>query len=185
MNRSAKAVFVVVSFVAAFVIIVPLATIPAFAQAKPTPADITLASNTQTGYQFIGFTTATTKGGAGMFAMNAMCANAFGLGARVCFSDEFLRSPVALPIGTPGSHYAWVYPTIVAVYYDPSQKQPVYVDASGVTGSINTLSCGQWTVNSSKGMGLVVATPKSDTTTFSLFGTAECLNSFNITCCAQ
>ncbi len=58
-------------------------------------------------YVFIGFSSGTTKGGAGYPGMNALCQDDFGDDARMATTLEYIVSPDA---SAPGATTAWIDP---------------------------------------------------------------------------
>ncbi len=87
---------------------------------------------------------AMTKGGVGVAALSALCADEYGPGARICTSEEVLLNTGSVAIDSD-TEVQWVLP----VFANGAFK---IFDVTGVEGQPTTLSCTGWRVNSSQGL---------------------------------
>jgi len=108
-------------------------------------------------YELVGFSSAMFNGGRGMFTYTRACQEDFGWQARMCESQEVLRT-TDLPADLVGS--AWLRPSSLP-------------DMSGVPGSAQLLTCTGWV---GTGSGLTV----DDTGGFS---SRDCTTPQAIACC--
>jgi hypothetical protein len=114
--------------------------------------------------QLVGFTTAVSKGGAGVRALTQACQSEFDATARMCKSTEVLET-VVWPATLTGA--AWLMPVFV-----PGING---TDASGVVaGSPAGLSCNAWTDDG--GVGLSVEASGS-------MRARDCGNTLSVACC--
>lgn len=96
-------------------------------------------------YEFVGFSSGTTKGGAGYPGMNALCQDDFGDDARMATTLEYIVSPEA---SAPGATTAWIDPIgpTSSTTCNGDWRSSVLGQASGLiveTGSLGrTADCG-------------------------------------------
>lgn len=100
-------------------------------------------------YQFVGFSTATVQGDAGVFGMTAQCQATFDATARMCTSVEVMET-VVLPSSLPPNTSGWVRP----VFVPTGSGSGFVIDAGGEQSS--DLSCRGWSTSYSGNSGLVV-----------------------------
>ncbi len=67
-------------------------------------------------YRFVGFSSGTTKGGAGWFGFAKLCAADYGERARMCTTVEVFRT--VPPTTTEFGGYGWVHPVLVVTARD-------------------------------------------------------------------
>lgn len=117
------------------------------------------------GFHLVGFTTATFTGGEGVLGFTHACQQQFP-NTRMCTSREVMAT-TGLPVGLTGQ--AWVRPS-----FSPNGIQSV--DASGIEGDSQSLTCRGWS-NPSTQSGLLV----DDAGRFSA---GECGSAHAVACCA-
>ena len=101
-------------------------------------------------FQFVGFSTATLSGSAGIFVMNAACHADFGTNSRMASSREILDSTTQPILNS--SSTAWVRPVIVAGSGNASSQ---YVwDYSGLSHFRADISCGGWSTTIKEGISI-------------------------------
>jgi hypothetical protein len=102
--------------------------------------------------QFVGRTTQTFAGSAGVLAFAQACQADFGPGTRSCTSEELLNT-VVLPALDGGP--SWIRPTFVPV---GGGSVSVFQDMSGVVSSSSSaqLTCNGWINQSNNVTGLTV-----------------------------
>ncbi len=152
------------------------------------------APGTITEYRIVGATTATTSGSvvttdstgfgvSGYSAMNMLCANEFGNGARAAFSNEQL-APELAPNNILGG---WTRPTNTTILYNPdaevNSKWAAYDTSSGVRGvdqgadgAVFNLNCDYF--NSTLGWGIF------HSVSFGRFEPRACANEYHVLCSA-
>ncbi len=119
-------------------------------------------------YQWVGITSVAFTGsgnGQGFVGMTSQCRVDFGPGARMCRSDEILRSDTLNPNVAAGG--CWVRPT-----YQPGFVGGV-LDSSGTIIDNSLLACRGWTATAAGGLTL---TPGG-------FIAGECSNAKPVACC--
>ena len=101
--------------------------------------------------QYLGPSTATLKGGRGIFAFHDACDATFSK-STWCTSEMIIEGGPADGAPDPGSTGEWVHPVINAA--DGGK----FVDFSSGFGTTNpdTLSCGRWTIPPGSGTGLQI-----------------------------
>jgi hypothetical protein len=86
-------------------------------------------------FEFVGFTTATTTGNiGGIVGANQFCEAEFGADARICTTDEYVRTPSSVY----PSASSWIHPTTIF----------------GLQFSLAGNSCNNWTSNAGGGSGV-------------------------------
>ena len=102
-------------------------------------------------FQFVGFSTATLSGSAGIFVMNAACHADFGANSRMASSREILDSTTQPLLNS--SSAAWVRPEIVAASAPGHTEQYVW-DYSGLSHFRADISCGGWSTTIKEGLSI-------------------------------
>ena len=105
-----------------------------------------LTSTVSAGH-FLGFSTETVTGNAGLLGMNNACIAEYGENAKFCSSKDIILSPSL----TAQSGQSWVRPHIVA---STTITSNVLVDYSGISGSVTDLSCRGWGIEAGVGLGI-------------------------------
>ncbi len=125
--------------------------------------------------EFLGYTTATRTGQAGVVGFHQECADQFGATARACTSADIIDSTLAdLFAADPNAVSNWVLPSFV------QNISSLVVDASGKSGSPKNLSCDGWNSNLSSVTGLAMLDSGVQMGRFVL---ATCNMLRNIACC--
>lgn len=141
------------------------------------------------GYQFVGFSSASTLPNVGWYKMHEMCQQTFDNTTRMCTTKEMFES-VDLA-NFPSGGIAWIQPVIASVtYYPPyAPKNILYVDvtgrswfeepftSAGTAGSGGT--CGTWLTSNSTDTGMRVV----DFDGRIGFSPTNCGYSYPVSCC--
>jgi len=108
-------------------------------------------------YQVVGLSEGTTQGDAGIVGMYELCQETFGRDARMCTTEEAIRSPSIVGLLVLGEE-GWLQPVIAALVKSEDNFQVRDVTGINVTfqapgGHIPKagLSCTQWTQSSGWG----------------------------------
>ena len=114
---------------------------------------LAILSNTTMAGSFLGFSSDTVQGDAGLFGMNQACVNEFGAEAKFCSSKDIILSPsLTAQTGT-----AWVRPIIVATgQQNAADGFLSVIDYSGLKVNNNNLSCNGWSVTITPFTGLTI-----------------------------
>ena len=136
--------------------------------------------------QVVGLSEGTTQGNAGIVRMYELCQDTFGPHARMCTTEEVIRSPSIVGLLEIGDE-AWVQPVIAALVKSEDSFQVrdvtgINVTFEAPTGRIpkNGLSCTQWT--QSAGWGGTALLRESDGRT--LLDKQICSANIHVLCCA-
>lgn len=124
---------------------------------------------------FVGYTTTTRSGQAGVLAFHQECTDAFGADARACTSADIIGTSVPPSFVDRNSASNWVLPSFV------QNIGNLVVDASGKSGSPANLSCDGWNSQASNVTGLAMVDSGVQLGRFVL---STCNGLRNIACCA-
>lgn len=104
----------------------------------------------------VGVTDEVSQGNVGLLILNERCAAKFP-GGHWCMSREVLTGYQEEVTDTQDI-FAWVQPSIAGAFHDPVDG-PQAIDASGVIGHPQDLSCNGWTSTGSSLTGLTIQLP--------------------------
>jgi hypothetical protein len=114
-------------------------------------------------FRFVGVTTATVTGAAGIFGLSTLCGEEFS-GSRVCMSRELIETvDPSLEPGEPV--HAWIHPTFVPTEGTDISGQPA-------------VTCSGWSSNSRSQLGLSVHAHLGS------FTRTQCDQALPAACCA-
>jgi len=147
-------------YVGALVAIVLLSTTPALAD----PA---------TGFEYVGISSGSTDGDAGLFAMHGLCAATFDK-SRMCTSEEIVQT-VNPPVLATG--FAWAQPILTGTNYNPISMSSLVVEKYYGISFPDGIDCNGWEGGASES-GLVLLTDTGQ------LRVRNCTLSNPVACCA-
>ena len=137
-------------------------------------------------YRVVGLSDETAQGNVGIGKLYKLCQRSFGRQARMCTTEEVMRSPAIsrlLKMGEEG----WIQPVIVSAVSVDGDFQVRDISGLSVTFAVTTkqgLSCTQWT-QSSGWAGATLA--RTDQEVLGIDGTfirkRMCSSDLNVLCC--
>jgi len=128
--------------------------------------------NAESTYQFVGISTSTHEGDAGVRNFTLSCQKDYP-GSRFCTSEEYLNT-VKFPAQSKTGE-AWIRPVFSTIV---SPGAASVLDISGVaSGASDWLTCSAWNDASASYTGLSVKENGS-------FAASPCLKAIPVTCCA-
>ena len=149
--------------------------------AKDFPEELDVTVLNPMRYVFSGFADAPSPRD-GILSMNAAC-NTLTPGARMCTTEEFWKSPPAIPSDFSG---AWIQPEIKSVLV--VDEQVVAFDFTGVkivlwdSGTRGEGSCLQWVSEGNRHYGMAVGPYEGDIQIAAV--NCDTLGIHQVTCCA-
>ena len=165
---------------------------PSWAQ-RSVPVDVTNPATdpvptVDPGYRFIGFSTNSTTGSSGLGLKNRFCHATFGSDARICTTDEILRTPDPfrlIPGGALTIAVGWVQPSVHSIVLLPNGQYLVSERSRTVEVATPDISCEAWSCNSQECNGWIFFERNIPPLPVirSSFGTARCSANSRTSCC--